>query len=398
MLPREIKVENQPDQTRYELPGRQLGALRWAGLVPMGFAVLFVWVPARHLIHFLQDALKGGGGFEWFFVAFLAAFVGAGLFPFALGLFVLLGRTRLTVRPDRMIATELAGPFRWSRIIRFNQIERLEFGSGAQSAQGNAPKAFARISGIVAILKDGKKQPVVIGYPREWLEPLLEEVVSTMQLRGTPVPVKEATLDRQPDVIKTETQLEKPASTNMELTDTGWGVELRAPSRGLWKESYGMLSFGLFWCLIVGAISTGLLLGHNQDNSRLGAAAFLALFWLVGIAMVLAGIHLGTRRWTLKADRSELRVTLKSALRSREWHWRADEIAEVRVGDSGTRVNDRVIEQLQVHPRSGGGKTGLLSGRTHEELAWAATYLRRALATSTAEVEAEPPRIQSARE
>jgi hypothetical protein len=399
MLPREIHVENRPDQTCYDLPVRPLGALRWVGLVPMGFAVLFVWMPASQLIHFLTRALQGGGGFEWFFAAFLAAFVGAGLFPFALGLFVLLGRTRLKIRPDHMVATELAGPFRWSRTIRFNHVERLEFGSGARPAPGNTPKAFAGISGIAAILKDGKRQPVVIGYPREWLEPLLEEVVSTMRMRGTPVPVKEATLDRAPEVTDTEARLEKPAATNMELTDTGWGVELRAPSRGLWKESYGMLRFGLFWCLIVGAISTGVLLGHTQNGSRLGAAAFLALFWLVGIAMLLAGIHLGTRRWTFKADRSELRVALKSALRSREWRWSAGEIADIQVGDSGTRVNDRMIEQLQVHPQSGGRKIGLLSGRTHEELAWAATTLRGALGMSSPiESEAEPPRRLSARE
>ena len=40
-------------------------------------------------------------------------------------------------------------------------------------------------------------------------------------------------------------------------------------------------------------------------------------------------------------------------------------------------MNERTLEQLQIISRSGGRKTGLLTGREHEELVWIATTLRR---------------------
>ena len=129
----------------------------------------------------------------------------------------------------------------------------------------------------------------------------------------------------------------------------------------------------------------------------MGMAAFMAVFWAFGIGMLLLGIHLGTRRWTLRADHSQLHVTLKSALRSREWRWAAGEIADIRIGDSGTKVNERMLEQLQIHRRDGGRKTGLLTDRSHEELAWIATTLRGMLRVQTGESPEAPPRIDPSR-
>lgn len=392
MLPREIHVQNWPDRTRYDLPVRPIGALRWIGLAPMAFAVLFAWAPARAILSSLLRMGEGqGSGFGWFFVLFLSVFVLAALLPFALGLCVLIGRARLIVLPDRFIATELAGPLRWSRIIRFHQIERLEFGPGEKTAS-QAPGILRGIAGITAIMKSGKKAPLVIGYPHDWLEPLLNELTNTLQLHGTVVPVKEARLESSEAHVTTEVRTEKPPDSNIELANPGWSVSLQVPSRGLWKESYGLLAFGIFWCLIVGVISTGFLIGSEHSGHRFMAAAFLGVFWIVGLALLGTGLHLGTRRWTLQADRSQLRVELKSLLRSRQWHWAGSDVEDVRVGDSGTRVNERMVEQLQVLSRTGRSKTGLLSGRTHEELAWVATTLRGVLGTRDAGENVAPPR------
>lgn len=392
MLPREIQAEHDQDQSRFNLPTRPIGWMRLAGLVPMGFAVLFAWMPAQQILHFLGKLVSGNGhGIEWFVVAFLSIFVVVAFMPFSFGLFILTGRTRLVVRQDRIVVTELAGPIRKSRKVMLNQIERLEV--GGPKAEGN-PGLFSSLCGITAILKDGKKKPLAVGYPREWLQPLAEEIRSAMQYRGATVAVEEAKLtslaEGQP--VETEQRLEKPADSLIEASASGWGVELKVPSRGLFKESYGLLVFGIFWCAIVGVVTAAGLFGKNSSGGMLAGIGFLAAFWAIGLGMLLFGIHLGSRRWTLQADRSQLQVKLKSALRSREWHWAADEIEDVRLGDSGTKVNDRALEQLQIHTRAC-KKTGLLTGRNHDELAWVATTLRGALGVQTGESTEAPPRI-----
>jgi hypothetical protein len=146
--------------------------------------------------------------------------------------------------------------------------------------------------------------------------------------------------------------------------------------------------------MMVGGIGT---LGMGKHGLGDGVI-FLLLFLAIGILMLLLGIHLGTRRWTLRADHAQLHVTLKSALRTREWKWTASEIADIRVGDSGTKVNERMLEQLQILPRSGARKTGLLTDFTHAELAWIATTLREMLRVQASDVAEAPPRIDPARQ
>jgi hydroxymethylpyrimidine pyrophosphatase-like HAD family hydrolase len=48
------------------------------------------------------------------------------------------------------------------------------------------------------------------------------------------------------------------------------------------------------------------------------------------------------------------------------------------VGDSGTKVNEKSLLQLQVHNQAG-KKQGLLTGRDPEELRWLAWTLNQAL-------------------
>jgi uncharacterized membrane protein len=399
MLPSEIATEHDPEKSRFDLPTRQIGALRFIGLVPMLFAIGFIWMPGKQMLRSLAEVIAGNGsGFNWFFVVFLSVFVIAGMIPFGFGLFILAGRTRVTVSKDRLVMTELAGPIRWSRRVKLEQLERLEIGGASRVSEGGQSPFGNALCGIVAILRDGKKTPVAIGYPRDMLQPLVGEISSLMRRHGKSVPVAEATLTpREEQPVTTEQRAEKPAGSAIEYSATGWGAEFKVPSRGLFKESYGLLIFGVFWCAIVGAITAAGLFGKGSQGGLLGMFGFLSIFWAVGIGMLLIGIHLGTRRWTLRADHSQLHVTLKSALRAREWRWAAGEIADIRIGDSGTKINERMLEQLQVIPRSGARKTGLLTDRTHEELAWIATGLRQTLRTQLAEANEAPPRIDASR-
>ncbi|MEY4386259.1 MAG: hypothetical protein RLY20_1542 [Verrucomicrobiota bacterium] len=391
MLPREIVTEHDPEWSRFDLPPRQLGPLRFIGLVPMLFAVGFAWMPGKQLVHSVTEIIAGSGsGFNWFLVVFLSVFVVAALMPFGFGLFLFAGRTRVVVKKDRIVTTEIAGPFRWSRRWKFAEMDHLEI-SGATLADGQAQGFIGALCGVTVILKNGRKTPVVAGYPRAWLQPLVAEITSLMQRRGKAVPVEEisALPDREDKTITTEQRAEKPAGSAIELSSTDWSAEFTVPSRGLFKESCGLVGFGAVWCIFVGVIGW-FVFGKEGLNE---GAIFLLLFFAIGFVMLLTGIHLGTRRWTLRANHAQLHVTLKSALRSREWKWAAGEIADIRVGDSGTKVNERMLEQLQVMTHQGKSKTGLLTGRTHDELAWVATTLRGALGAPAGESPEAPPRI-----
>lgn len=394
MLPREIETEHEPEWSRFDLPMRNLGPLRFIGLVPMLFALGFVWMPGKQLLRSLAEIIAGNGsGFSWFFVVFLSVFVIAGMMPFGFGLFILAGRTRVVVKKDRLVMTELAGPIRWSRKVMFEQVERLEIG-GAATKDERTPKVFSALCGIVAILKDGKKLPIAIGYPRDLLQPLVGEISSLMQRHGKLVPVAEAApLPDRAQPVNTEPRMEKPAGSAIEYSATGWSAEFKVPASGLFKGSYGLVGFGSVWCVMVGIIGS-LVFGKQGLSAGL---LILPIFFAIGIGMLLIGIHLGTRRWTLRADHSQLQVTLKSALRSREWRWAATEIEDICAGDSGTEVNNVPLQQLQVWAHPGRKKTGLLTGRSHEELAWIATVLRHTLGAKPADANEAPPRIDASR-
>jgi hypothetical protein len=385
MLPREIQAENWPDRATFKFPPRPIGALRYLGLAPIGFAVLFAWMPGtqvwRALSHLLQGQANTG---DLIFGLFTLLFVFAALMPFSVGLFILMGRTRLVVTRDRLVATEIAGPFRWSRRLKVADIERLEVatGMGAKPQSTPPPLSLAKLGGMAAALRDGKHRILLLGYPRDWVEAMAEELSSRMRLHGSPVQIerKEVFAAVSKSAARQEI-LTQPAGSNARLTESASGFELSVPSRGLRKESGGLLFFAIVWCLFMTLFTGAMLFGKSSgggDLGRLGGILFVLGFWAIGIGMLLLSIHLGTGRWILSVRGSELNVELRSALRSRSWRWNGSEVRDISVGNSGVEVNDRPLKEIQIYPRSG-KKVGLLRGRPDDELAWMASLFRRAL-------------------
>jgi hypothetical protein len=392
MLPREIQSENWPDRAKYDLPIRPIGALHWLGILPMAFSVAFISIPAKFGWQFLQRALHAGGGaFEWGAVVFLSLFIVAGVIPFRLGLFILAGRVRLVVTKETFIVTEVAGPFRWSRKFRAADIERLEVGSrnAANQTSARVPAGLMQLGGLVAVLRSGPKRLVLLGYPADWLSALAGELSEALRRGGAAVPVEEVRMPLGATTPAAEEEsLTQPPQSTARLVTTVGGIELTVPSRGIFKESAGLIWMGIFWCGVLSAISFAVLFGGlsskgHHSLGQVGTILVFGLFWAMGLGLLCFGIHLGTRRWTLRADKSSLHAALHSALRNREWQWSAAEIEKIQAGYSNVEVNNRRLEELQVHSRAG-NKTGLLAGRDHAELVWMATAIRQALGLTTA--------------
>lgn len=381
MLPREVQAEHWPDRATFDFPVRPIGKVRYVGLGLIGFAVLFAWSPSRQVFHLLKQAISGQANLgDWIAGGFTLLFVLAALVPFGLGLFILAGRTRLKVLRERLIITECAGPFRWSRRFRLADLERLEI-AGAKTPPANQPQStpLGGLGALAAKLRNGKTALVLLGYPREWLDGMAQELSGLTGIQGRPVPVTQVTPTEQPVSAGTEEVVERPVESNARVVERPGALEAEIPSRGFFKESHGFFIFGILWCLVTGLISFLFARdGLRSGSFTSGALLFGLIFWGIGLGMVLLGIHLGTRCWTLKSDGFRFEAVRRSALRRRQWTWNASELREIRVGPSGVEVNNRPLEELQVYPQSG-KKTGLLGGRNHAELAWLATLLRRSL-------------------
>lgn len=375
MLPREIQTEHWPDRTRYDLPRRPIGKLRWIGLVPIGFGVLFAQMPVRSLLSFAQRLAEGKGGApELAFAAFLSLFLLAALVPFGLGLFMLAGRTRLVVHDNRIRVTELAGPFRYTRKLRFEDVDRLELRTGfsGEEATRQTAGALARFATLTARLRDGKQRLVLIGYPSDWLEPLAEELTGLMQLKGASVAVRKIEGQASSEAVPVEEKAGPPVGTRIVLTRQVNGLRVEVPPKGFRGNPGSMLGFGLFWCLFIGVFT------FLARSAPWPAWLFLLVFWAVGLGMVFGAINFARRRFTIEVESDRVRVEQHGLFGSKSWVWDKSELAAVRADASGMKINNVPVLELQWH-LAAGKKVGTLAGRTEAELQWIAAEVRQAL-------------------
>ena len=385
MLPREIEVEHWPDRETFDLPRRPIGALRFLGLPLMGFGILFGWSPGKQVWGLLQQLAQGRAGMgDWILGVGTLLFVIASLVPFALGMFIFMGRTRIRLNSKWVRITECAGPFRWSRRIKTDSIVAFEVahaGKALEASSGSAPaglpSGLLSLGALAARKRFGKPALLLLGYPRDWVEAMAGELSSVLSVYGHKVAVAQVEVSRPGSPVPPPAEvLERPAGSNVIMVETPEGIQLDIPPRGFFKESHGLFVFGVLWCLFVGAFTFAM--GRGTGWKDFGALAFIALFWCVGLTMVTIGLHLGTRRWTLKADSFRLQVVRNSILKRREWSWQRTDIRRIQAGRSGVEVNHRPLDELQVHPVAG-RKKGFMTGRSFEELSWMATLLSKAL-------------------
>ncbi len=383
-LPHAIHVQAIRDDVSYSLPARPLGKLRWLALFLVAFGVVFASIPATGLFRSLKSITAGKAtAGDWGFAVFLVPFMVAGLVPLGLGLLLLFGRCRVEWRQKRLSVLDYVGPVRWRRRLQKSRILKLTVSSGGAKIN-NQPVItgpLAELGALAAEFDEGKPRLVAIGYPRDWLQALAEDLSARVGAPASTIaaPVVEVkNLDQsRPEPVEV---VPKPANSQVRVEPRPDGVLLVVPPAGLRKGSKGLFGFAILWCLIVAVITLaiGSASAKNVRGNPFVGWALIGVFWLVGLGMLTGAISMARRRAMLLFENGQLKVAQIGIFGAKRWDWKHDDIAAIRADASGMEINNAPVIELQIHPVNG-KKTGFFAGRDQEELRWMASELRRAL-------------------
>ena len=379
---REIRRDYAGSDARFDLPVRPLGWARLIGLFLVSFGLLFMWSPAHDVWRTVQKWIyEAPGGVETVFNLFELTFVIAGCVPMGIGLLILFGRCRVEWKDGQLRSTEILGPLRWTRRLPRKPVRKLEV-SAATSKSGNAPpRPLDNFSGLAAGFEDGSKKLIVLGYPKDWLLALAQELTTFVGAGAlsAETPAVEVVETSPPDARDADV-LEQPSGSRVQVEEHGTGVCLVVPPAGLWRGSRGLFLFGLLWCGFMAVFTGFSVLGSVKTPGSMPVAfwVFTPAFWLIGLGLLAGAINMGRRTARLAAEGGRLLVETRSIFGTKQRKWERSEIAAIRADGSGMEVNETPVIELQIHPRIG-KKVGLLAGRSEEELRWMTTRLRRAL-------------------
>ena len=437
-LPVEIEIEEDaPGRVRYRLPKRDLGrARRVAWLVVCVGLALADWMLERPVLQVGANWPQGGGVVGlllWLAIAFFLV----GL-PVRFALLLLFGHCEIELGDGQLAAIERAGLLRRSKKWPLPRLKRLQvvgllapensvttLRQAAEALvaehQAGRPRRGPRVpdredplateeppakknllanaNALTGVLDDGKRFLLVAGYPRDWLTRLADDlsarcattsdragelqVEAAAPVLGLPSIVAEAKQDLQtfaePDVF------DQPPGSDVQVEWFPDGITLRVPPRGIRKGSAGLFQFGILWC--VGIAGFTLLFAAAGIVQGAGVSGFLSLlavmsiFWLAGAGLLLGAWNMGKREAVVAVVAEKVMVMQTGLRRATRREWPRSEVKTVRVGPSGTEINDVPVPELQIQ---GATKKlfGMLAGRDPRELTWMATLLRQALKNS----------------
>jgi hypothetical protein len=172
----------------------------------------------------------------------------------------------------------------------------------------------------------------------------------------------------------------QPTGSPIEIRRFDDGFSAIVPPAGLWRGSGGLFGFSLLWngsLLVFTVAVAGVILSGNppQDGPVWAFPLAAGLFWTIGIGTLLGSIQMGRRHAALAVAGGTLMVMQTGIFGKKQGEWPLSEVASIRVGPTGIRVNGVPVLELQIHDR-GGKKLTLLAGRKADELEWLAEELR----------------------
>ncbi len=398
-LPPEIVVQPTPRGELLALPQRDVGCMRFMGVLAILFGLgfssagLFLILIEGGVLGWLSNGQYGGGQpLDWFKAAFGVPFFLSGFVPMYLGSFLMGGRGEIELRDEWLIVTQRFGPLRKRKKIAIKKISKFQIKTGNAD---EGPEVLLKMMGALNVtLTGGGMKNVTWGYPKSMLRGLAKYLTERCEERAGAVlidgdrptiGIEERTLGDQvvqPGEDDDGPPLDvspRPGDAVSIIEHHADGLTITVPPVGMRRGSKGMFGFSILWNGFMAVFTVGACLGGAMtDPDAWVFWIVVPVFWIVGIVMAVAAVNAGRRKAILDVVGDTLLITRQSIFKTQQHELTRDNIEWIRRAPSGTEVNDVPILNLQVKPKSG-KKISLLSQLADDELAWIASELRQAL-------------------
>lgn len=399
-LPPEIRVETGRHGVRYLLPPRETGPLKFAAIFLIGFGCCFGGFALFWILGVLGVVMEGTPRpGNVLFALFGVPFLLVGLGIVGMGVFALCGRCEIEVQTGELVARERGGPFRWTRRIPLKDIQRLTLAADAAriSINGQPIKSgpMSDVGALSAEVGGTKPRLVVLGYPRAWVTVLADRLTQDIaaQTGMAPLPTTVSQLDPTTGrTVVSGDHFDAPAGTSITISQQAGGIVAVVPPQGA-RGTRGLLAFAIIWLVFIGIVGTVIVIApestkRRRNQSKVIPAVVIGVFGLVGIGMLTMAVDQMRRKASLRASHDELIILQQSLFGTKTFKRSREQLAAIRVGDSGIMINNVTLQELQVH-NADGKKQGFFTNLTNDELHWLATHLRHA--TGVGEVPGESP-------
>jgi hypothetical protein len=438
-------IESEPTATgeRFVLPERNVPHRRGIGLAITGGASFI--------------ALLGTGfGVTWILMAFPTtrggppsplgyAVAAIGLVPIVLslavgwkfarlGLLIAFGRAEVRVERGTIIATDRFGPVAWTRRIARSEIERFEIRSkltdergGPDSTTANGPWRDTLVLVARRAQPEGRgrrrerprKQtvPIAIGFEQAVLADLADRLgeaspADAARYRPDGPAAKPAVFVIDDGDEESLAVSPPPDGAEIDHEPTADGLTVTFRPRG-WRGTKGIATFAVIWIgfLVIwtGGASVAAISSIVQGTfspMMLAFPLFSIPFWAVGVFLIQDARSRAMRKTILDVIGDTLLISEERLRGVRTLSLEAHGIREIKLGPSGTEVNDRPLNELQIHLvgrldaddrrgcpgaiRNGATVIGMLQERDDDAIRWTAAVLRKALLADDARARPGP--------
>lgn len=412
-LPPEFRIVERPRGVSFILPARNLGKLRWLGLIAWVFAAIilsFVLAGLSMVAQFVGVFLNYP--IPWYTTCLITLLLGLLWFIFkrstsspSFGLLLIgLGmihecHSEIRIDGDYLYDLEHAGPFSATMVRRKRAgIKLFRITSAGMDSPSDKPTIGTRFFSIQALPSpDSKQKDFAPGYPRALLLAVAEALHQRLGLASSEAVLQAGAVvnrDQGPRVeaeplqpilaatltLEDLTDLPQPPSSKIQWVDSAGTSTFMIPAAGFNGNVRNMLYIGIVVALFSLVFMGGSVWGTGRE-SVLFTIPFIVvglLFLGLGVALLLYSVQLSRQRTVLVAEPNSLIITQTGPLKKSEQVIARTQIAAITSADSGTSINNQPLRQLQIRLTNRENR-GFLTGRPEPELSWLASKLRQKL-------------------
>ena len=231
------------------------------------------------------------------------------------------------------------------------------------------------------------------GYPSDVLAPLAELIKDELDRNRVglvsivdSIPTSQVTPDTQTiqqpvSIVRQSAEdveaapIELPANSSLAISDQDGATVYRVPAKGVWKGSHGLMILGVFWNGFLAFVTLAMLTGNGEVVADLWVLILVfALFWAVGIGIVVGAFYLGSQSALVGVREGLLFIERKTIFGTKWTEFDPGGIASLHTGPSNMEVNDRPVMELKIQP-VGEPVIGMFSQLAVEEIRWLAQQL-----------------------